>query len=157
MALSPLPQLPPDHPSPEITLRILLLEAPYHYGALGTMTKPHFPLGLGYLAAYLRRHGHQVRLSLGITPEQLPSALAEYKPRVVGVSSMTPNFPQAVAICQSVRQHSDALTVLGGVHVTALKDEILGAHPEVDFVVFGEGEETLTELCRAMGAGRTGF
>jgi radical SAM superfamily enzyme YgiQ (UPF0313 family) len=112
---------------------------------------------LGYLAAYLRRQGFQVRLILGITPEQLLEELAEFRPQVVGVSSMTPTFSQAVAICRTVKRYSDAVTVLGGVHVTALKGEILDPHPEVDFVVYGEGEETLGELCQALAQGEQDF
>lgn len=131
-------------------MRVLLIEAPYHYGAIETMTRPHFPLGLGYLGAFLRQRGHEVRLALGITPEQLLQELSAFQPRVVGVSSMTPTFPQAVAICREVKKHGDAVTVLGGVHVTALKKEILDAHPEVDFLVYGEGEQTFEELCRAV-------
>ncbi len=61
-------------------LNILLIEAPYDYGRLEAMTKPHFPLGLGYIAAYLRRQGHQVRLLLGLTPEDLPHQLADFPP-----------------------------------------------------------------------------
>ena len=132
-------------------LNILLIEAPYDYGRLETMTKPHFPLGLGYIAAYLRQQGHHVRLLLSLTPEVLLHQLQTFKPELVGVSCMTPTFPQAVAICREVKTHSSAATVLGGPHVTALKEEILQEQPEVDYVVYGEGEQTITELCQALG------
>ena len=131
-------------------LNILLIEAPYDYGRLEAMTKPHFPLGLGYIAAYLRRQGHQVRLLLGLTPEDLPRQLQTFHPQVVGVSCMTPTFPQAVAICREVKNRSNAVTVLGGPHVTALQKEILEVQPEIDYVVVGEGELTITELCRML-------
>lgn len=131
-------------------MNILLIEAPYDYGRLESMTKPHFPLGLGYVAAYLRREGHTVRLALGLTPEVLLDQLQTFKPALVGVSCMTPTFPQAVAICNLVKQHSSAATVLGGPHVTALQAEIL-QEPTVDYVVIGEGELTIAELCQALG------
>ncbi len=132
-------------------LNILLIEAPYDYGRLEAMTKPHFPLGLGYIAAYLRQQGHHVRLLLSLTPEVLLHQLQTFKPELVGVSCMTPTYPQAVAICRVVKTHSSAATVLGGPHVTALKEEILQEQPEVDYVVYGEGEQTITELCQALG------
>ncbi len=132
-------------------MNILLLEAPYDYGRLEAMTKPHFPLGLGYIAAYLRQQGHNVRLVLSLTPEVLQHQLQTFKPELVGVGCMTPTFPQAVAICRVVKSHSSAATVLGGPHVTALKEEILQVQPEVDYVVYGEGEQTITELCQALG------
>ncbi len=115
------------------------------------MTKPHFPLGLGYLAAYLRQQGHRVRLLLSLTPQVLRQQLRNFQPELVGVGCMTPTYPQAVAICQAVKSHSNARTVLGGPHVTALKAEILEQQPEVDYVIYGEGEETLAALCKALG------
>ncbi len=63
---------------------------------------------------------------------------------------MTPTFPQAVAICREVKNRSNAVTVLGGPHVTALQKEILEVQPEIDYVVVGEGELTITELCRML-------
>lgn len=132
-------------------MNILLIEAPYDYGRMENMTKPHFPLGLGYIAAYLRQQGHNVRLVLNLTPEDLQHHLQTFTPGLVGVGCMTPTFPQAVAICRNVKTLSGAATVLGGPHVTALKEEILREQPEVDYVVYGEGELTITELCLALG------
>ncbi len=117
------------------------------------MTKPHFPLGLGYVAAYLRQQGHDVRLLIKLTPAELQHQLQTWQPGLVGVSCMTPTFPQAVAICRTVKEQSGAATVLGGPHVTALKDEILALQPEVDYVVYGEGEQTITELCQVLEQG----
>ena len=111
------------------------------------MTKPHFPLGLGYVASFLRRQGHQVRLLLGLTPDVLHHQLETFQPDLVGISCMTPTYPQAVAICREVKKRSQAATVLGGPHVTALQEEILQVQPEIDYVVCGEGELTIAELC----------
>ena len=74
-------------------MNILLIEAPYDYGRLEAMTKPHFPLGLGYIAAFLRQQGHQVRLLLSLTPEELQHQLQTFQPELVGISCMTPTFP----------------------------------------------------------------
>lgn len=43
-------------------------------------------------------------------------------------------------ICPDIR------VVFGGVHVSALKERILADYPVIDYVVAGEGEETLREL-----------
>ncbi len=115
------------------------------------MTKPHFPLGLGYIAAYLRQQGHDVRLLLSVTPEILQHQLQTFKPELIGVGCMTPTYPQAINICRMVKSLSSAATVLGGPHVTALREEILQEQPEVDYVIYGEGEQTITELCQALG------
>ncbi len=136
-----------------VGLRILLIEAPYDYGRMESMTKPHFPLGLGYVAAYLRQQGQEVRLLIKLTPEDLAHHLQTFQPQMVGVSCMTPTFPQAIAICRAVKEQSDAATVLGGPHVTALKEEILALQPEVDYLVYGEGEQSMAELCQALEQG----
>ncbi len=138
-------------------MRVLLVEAPYYYGALKTMTRPHFPLGLGYLAAYLRERQVEVRLLPGPAPEELEAALAEFAPGVVGVSSMTPAFPNALKICRTVKERTGALTVVGGHHATAVQGDFLPDTPEVDFVVNGEGEETLGELVQALERGERDF
>jgi anaerobic magnesium-protoporphyrin IX monomethyl ester cyclase len=39
-------------------------------------------------------------------------------------------------------------TVVGGQHFTALADESLKMYPEIDFIIRGEGEETLNDLVR---------
>ncbi|MGQ9921436.1 MAG: B12-binding domain-containing radical SAM protein [Desulfobacca sp.] len=134
-------------------MNILLIEAPYDYGRMESMTKPHFPLGLGYVAAYLRQQGHTVRLLIKLTPEELQRHLEAFDPQLVGVSCMTPTFPQAVAICRTVKEKGRAATVLGGPHVTALKEDILALQPEVDYVVYGEGEQTVAALCQALAQG----
>ena len=48
----------------------------------------------------------------------------------------------------------DAVTVIGGVHVTALPRETLVEFPEFDLAVYGEGEVTFAELCLALDSGR---
>lgn len=39
-------------------------------------------------------------------------------------------------------------TVVGGQNFTALADESLKMYPEIDFIIRGEGEETLNDLVR---------
>lgn len=134
-------------------MNLLLIEATYNYGPLKTMIDPHFPLGLGYIAAFMREKGYNVRLILGNTPEQIQAELNTFQPQVVGISCMTPTFPEAVSICRTVKENSQAMTVLGGPHVSALRGEILQSQPQVDFVVYGEGEQTFWELCRVLEQG----
>jgi anaerobic magnesium-protoporphyrin IX monomethyl ester cyclase len=40
---------------------------------------------------------------------------------------------------------------VGGQHFTALAEESLKAYPDIDFVVRGEGEQTLAELVQTLG------
>jgi hypothetical protein len=46
---------------------VLLINAPFHglYGSLKSAVSYYFPLGVGYLAAYLEKNGYQVDLLVG--------------------------------------------------------------------------------------------
>jgi radical SAM superfamily enzyme YgiQ (UPF0313 family) len=115
-----------------------------------------FPLNLGYLAAALRADGHEVRLvDRNVQPPAaLDRLLREFAPEVVGVTSMTAAYPIARQVIADVRAARPTATiVLGGAHGTALPERTLEENPGLDVVVIGEGERTLCELVRAVGAG----
>jgi anaerobic magnesium-protoporphyrin IX monomethyl ester cyclase len=48
------------------------------------------------------------------------------------------------------KNNAKTVTVLGGQHFTALASETLRKYPEVDCVILGEGEETITELVKSL-------
>jgi radical SAM superfamily enzyme YgiQ (UPF0313 family) len=108
------------------------------------------PLGLAYLAAFVKRAGHQVILldmqGLMMDSETLAGALAAERPDVVGITAMTPTLPEALRVADlSKRILPDAPVVLGGVHPTLDPEGVL-AHGSVDYVVRGEGEEAFAGL-----------
>ena len=73
---------------------------------------------------------------------------------MVGVSCLvSTKFEDALRVCRLVKQTLPrCTTVMGGAHVTAAPLETL-AHLEIDYLVFGEGEQTLLELVEHL-AGR---
>ena len=57
----------------------------------------------------------------------------------------------ALAVIAEVKRlRPEAVTVVGGPHVTFCAAETLAACPALDVVVIGEGEETVVELGRAV-------
>jgi radical SAM superfamily enzyme YgiQ (UPF0313 family) len=65
----------------------------------------------------------------------------------------TSSFPDAVRLQGLVKAESPATrTVMGGAHVSATRRAVLEQHPEVDYVVVGEGEQTLRQLVENRGA-----
>lgn len=68
---------------------------------------------------------------------------------LVGISTITPTAPRSYALADALRR-AGVPVVLGGVHVTFLPEEALD---HADFVVRGEGEDTIVELVRALEAG----
>jgi radical SAM superfamily enzyme YgiQ (UPF0313 family) len=72
------------------------------------------------------------------------------RPRIVGISALTSGIHMAYRLCRHVKAAAPHVhTVVGGPHGTALPEEVL-SHPEVDFVVRGEGEQTMVELTRVL-------
>ncbi|MDD5557267.1 MAG: radical SAM protein [bacterium] len=115
-------------------------------------------LGLGYLAAYLRRSGLEVRIAdakferLGL--DAILGRAREFRPALLGITAMTHEVVRASRIAAAAKEALPGLaTVIGGPHVTALPAETLAEFPAFDAAVYGEGEETLLELAGAVRRG----
>ncbi len=112
---------------------------------------PSPPLGLAYLAAVLERAACPVQvLDFVVFPyskSHLSKILNEFHPELVGVTSVTMNFREAIRAIRDVKQLAPhVVTVMGGPHVTFCSRETLEQCPELDIVVLGEGEDTLVRL-----------
>ncbi|MBV8539432.1 MAG: cobalamin-dependent protein [Pseudonocardiales bacterium] len=97
------------------------------------------PLALEYLAAAAKVDSHDVRiLDLRLHPDDLDTALAGYRPDLVGVTAYSMHVRSALTTCRRVRELlPGARTVVGGHHATFLPDDFFRS--EVDYVVSGEG------------------
>jgi radical SAM superfamily enzyme YgiQ (UPF0313 family) len=125
---------------------------------LGQFDLSSIPLGLGYLAAVLELNGVSstiLDLSLyEMTVQELQKKIADIGPDIVGLTSMTHNYPNAVKVAEVVKMwNPEALVVLGGVHATFMHTEILRTVPDVDVVVRYEGENTMRELVDVVDKG----
>lgn len=70
------------------------------------------------------------------------------RPDVVGISVLSPLRKEAYDIARAVKQrNSRTIVVMGGPHVTILGESLLERYKGLaDILVFGEGEETFSEL-----------
>ncbi|HHO75304.1 MAG TPA: radical SAM protein [Deltaproteobacteria bacterium] len=135
-------------------MRIALIAPPYPLEEA-----PSPPLGLCYVAAACEAAGAQVIILDYIvsryTPEKLAKALDDFKPDVVGATSVTMNFLQAIHIIRDVKAYNPAIiTMMGGPHVSFDAANTFARYPELDLIVIGEAEQTLAELVPAIDAGR---
>ena len=109
------------------------------------------PLGTAWMAAVLEQAGHRVQIldcqAERISAPGVPSVLRSLdRFDLVGITATTPQINSALAIAAQAKEEWPEITVvLGGVHPTVLPEEVL-AHPSVDLVVRGEGEETIREI-----------
>jgi len=115
------------------------------------------PLGVFYLAAYLRQHGHRVGVIDAEALELSSRAAAEqalaFRPEAVGISATTVAFHRACEVARRLKHLAPGLPlILGGPHVTAAPEDAMQAQP-FDYGVVGEGEETLQALLETLAQG----
>lgn len=116
------------------------------------------PLGLASIASFLERKGLTAEIVDGFAHPQPDSLLVDRllseSPAFIGFSTTTSSFLDGVRQAALAKEVLPGVqTVFGGAHVAALKEKILARFPAVDFVVTGEGEETLLELVQSGGCG----
>ena len=72
----------------------------------------------------------------------ITASIREANPDVVGFSCYIWNY----SLIKQITPQLDCTIILGGPQVTGIEKEILQAHPEIDLIVTGEGEQTFLEL-----------
>jgi anaerobic magnesium-protoporphyrin IX monomethyl ester cyclase len=129
-------------------MKTLLINPPYPF-----LEVPLIPLGLSYIAGSLEHNGHDVQvLDLLVSKysrDKITRKIEEYQPDIVGITSVTLNYPIASEIlkyCKGI--NGDMTTVIGGPHVTFCAVETLTEAPWIDIVVRGEGERTMLDIVK---------
>ncbi len=129
-------------------------------GDISRVTNIMPPLGLASIAAYLDERSFETAIiDCYAHPAQsddlIRSFLQEKRPAVIAFSCTTSSFLDGVRLAAMAKELLPGIsTVFGGVHVSALQEKALADYPAVDFVVVGEGEETLHEFLITPAQGR---
>lgn len=115
------------------------------------------PLGLLYIGGALIDDNHDVKLidasKMNLLTKDIFSIIKKEKPDVVcsGSSASTATIKKSLSILKNAKKvNSKIITVLGGIHPTFTFPQIIKNHPEVDYIIRGEGEITIKELLRAL-------
>lgn len=118
------------------------------------ISHPDVPYSILFLGSYLKSHGINVQLfDQRITSNREILQFIESNPVThVGLSTMTgPQIIYAIELSKKIRQlRPDIKIVWGGIHVTVATGSAL-KRDFIDYVVYGEGEETLLELIKSSG------
>jgi radical SAM superfamily enzyme YgiQ (UPF0313 family) len=107
------------------------------------------PLGLGYLAAVLKRRGFESKIiDLNVEPSKaLEKHLSREKPEVIAVSCAVGSAREALTLVGNIKSRIlECFVVVGGPYASVMGEVMLVRHPEIDAAVVGEGEATLVEL-----------
>lgn len=121
-------------------------------------------LGLLYIAAVLERAGYEVSVNnihdyewknIENTPQRYIEKLVDKSTDLIGFTCLTPQFPKYKFLARQIKEKFPEIPiVVGGVHPTALPYGVLREN-ETDFIVIGEGEETMLEFCERLNEGRS--
>jgi len=158
-------------------MKILLIQAPW-YGFQNIISGRLY-LGLAYLAAVLDKEGHEVKIFNGETffkninnkgekivideeeylknysPDhevyrEIMNAVKDFEPDIVGISFMTANSASGYYLAEMLKNYkADLPLIAGGTHPTLIPEEPLKKAP-FDYVIRGEGEETIADLVSAI-------
>jgi radical SAM superfamily enzyme YgiQ (UPF0313 family) len=135
-------------------MRVALVGPKWH-----EMVNSYPSLGLGYLAAIAEQEGHTAAIfDMGLRPKtpiaQEVAGIVAWQPDVIAYTSMTTSF-------QSVEESTALLKaalpgvpiIIGGPHATTLPEMTL-QNPNIDFLVYGEGEYVFRDWLRQIDSGR---
>lgn len=118
--------------------------------------KGYYPkLGLMYVAAYYERATGDTPVFIDCPPEKMSEQelllrFREIQPDMVAMSIMTFNLLDALHTAKMLKAENPNLKIcLGGPHVNLYPKETLNL-PEIDYVVFGEGEPIFTQLIQML-------
>jgi radical SAM superfamily enzyme YgiQ (UPF0313 family) len=129
---------------------VLFIVPPFSYKGLDDASSRCPNLGMAILAAVLEKHDYKARIldtfALNLNHRQTAEYIKNVRPKIVGITSVTANSRQAMQILNLVKKiDSSIITVYGGPHVTIMPNTVLKSEL-VDYIVVGEGEETIVEL-----------
>lgn len=111
-----------------------------------------------YLVPYLRQDGHHVEYLEGLfsTDDHVMEAIGRSRPDVVGMTVTSVDWRNTRRLAPLIRQaFPDVTLVAGGIHPTLWKEQCFEECPELDVVVYGEGELTIREVAGRLEKGES--
>lgn len=92
----------------------------------------------------------EIRITDGVLvgEEETMRRVLDFKPDLIGFTFLTPNSTGAYDLINKIKRDlEDSVIVCGGVHATALPEDVL-LRSKTDYVCFGEGENTFYDIAR---------
>jgi len=128
--------------------RVLLI-APPSSSYLGA-ARP--PTGLGYLAQSLLEGGIEYAVEDMRVRGRLSALrrrIRAFQPDLIGVSLVSLEYKRSYELIHHIKEYYPrASIVVGGTHVSALRESVLEECRDIDFGVVQEGERVLVQLCK---------
>ncbi|MCD6319694.1 MAG: B12-binding domain-containing radical SAM protein [Candidatus Desulfofervidaceae bacterium] len=133
-------------------MKVLLVE-------VNPFSPPTLPISLGYIAAFLKKHGFQTKI-LTISEQteyslnSLSNFIRDFSPQLVGFSVFQRNILYVLGLASFVKSLNPEIKVaLGGPQITFMPSEALKQMPMVDYLCRSEGEFALLSIAQAIAGG----
>lgn len=115
------------------------------------------PLGLAYVAASLEKADYQVEIFdnylLKKPIDYVKDEIKRLAPEIVGITCGSVTYRRCIETAKAVKEVLPSCkVVVGGWHPSYLPESML-QHPEIDYVVMGEGERAIVELADSIKKG----
>src|SRR3990170_7646446 len=138
--------------------KVLFITPPYHAGVVEVAGR-WVPLNCVYFAGAAREAGFESvvydAMTKNVGHKEIEGKIREVKPRFVATSAITCTLLDAIKVLETAKTIDPSVTtILGGIHPTFMYEEVFSLTKAVDFIVRGEGEETLVELLLAFDSGK---
>ncbi|MCL4457701.1 MAG: B12-binding domain-containing radical SAM protein [Nitrospirae bacterium] len=115
-----------------------------------------FPAGIGHIAAMLNKKGFRVKIIDFVNKKSsldlINAVIKEikiYKPFAIGLTGLSHNYLWLKSFTEAIKSQCELCIIAGGHWASHIPDFILN-NTGVDFVVRGEGDYTVIELCDAL-------
>jgi len=130
--------------------KVLLLNAAYKKNYYDLQAE--LPVGLGYIAEALKREGIEydvLDMDLGYKFKDLVEKVFSFKPELIGLSMMSPCYKNNYELIGKIKNKFPSVDlVVGGPHISLMKEKVMEGCRGIDLGVLGEGEMTMVKLCR---------
>lgn len=141
---------------PEIFARQHLNDFPYHIAYLGSILKNE-GYNLDYVITNLSAIGDNVLRSDALGDWYVDKDVKNIINKSVDVllvSSWFINLPFAIEVIKKVKKIRPELKIImGGYPASTIPEQLLSVCPDIDFLIVGEGEESMINLLKNMSSG----
>lgn len=108
------------------------------------------PLGQSYIAAALKKAGHDVWVLDGsadnLKEDEIVKRVVDSNPDYVGIGGTTPLYTQMASLSKNIKESiPNVIIIMGGPHVSALPVPSLNTSAS-DFICVGEAEESIVAV-----------
>lgn len=139
-------------------MKVLLINPSYdikrYMGKLSKIAFVFQPIGLTYIAAYLRSKRVEVKIyDSQIETEPIQKVVKEFDPEIIGITCVTFLVYSTIELSKLLkREFPNKTIIVGGIHPTIRPQDFL-REETIDCVAIGEGELIMYEFVKAVESG----